>query len=159
MRSSALKIPCLDRPVALGREAIRHGYSVLFVPATALIAALAKGQAEGRPEERLTRYAKPKLLIVDEFGYLPLEPQAAHLLFALVSRRYERGSLLVTSNRSVGEWGAVLNDAVVATAILDRPLHHGHVLTTEGDGYRLREKRRSGLLKPSTAPAPAEASV
>ena len=71
----------------------------------ALITALAKAQAEGRLEERLTRYAKPKLLIVDEFGYLPLEPHAAHLFFPLVSRRYERGSMLVTSNRSVGEWG------------------------------------------------------
>jgi DNA replication protein DnaC len=137
--------------VALGREAIRHGYSVLFTPAMALIAALMKGHSEGRLEERLARYAKPKLLIIDELGYLPLEPQAAHLLFALVSRRYERGgSMLVTSNRSVGEWGLVLNDQVVATAILDRLLHHSHVLTIRGDSYRLREKRRSGLLRRTT---------
>ena len=145
--------------MALGREAVRQGYSVLFTPAMALIANLMKGQAEGRLEERLARYAKPKLLIVDEFGYLPLEPHAAHLFFALVSRRYERGSLLVTSNRSVSEWGTVLNDAVVATAILDRLLHHSHVLTIRGDSYRLREKRRSGLLKSNTAPAPAGASA
>ena len=78
--------------VALGREAVRQGYSVLFTPAMALITGLMKGQAEGRLEERLAHYAKPKLLIIDEFGYLPLEPRAAHLLFALVSRRYE-GSL------------------------------------------------------------------
>ena len=76
-----------------------------------------------------------------------------------MDRRYERGSILVTSNRSVGEWGAVLSDAVVATAILDRLLHHSHVLTIKGDSYRLREKRRSGLLKPSNASAPAGASV
>ena len=145
--------------MALGREAVRRGYSVLFTPAMALITALAKGQAEGRLEERLARYAKPKLLIVDEFGYLPLEAHAAHLFFALVGRRYERGSILVTSNRSVSEWGTVLNDAVVATAILDRLLHHSHVLTIKGDSYRLREKRRSGLLKPSTAPVPAGASA
>jgi DNA replication protein DnaC len=132
---------------------------VLFTPAMALITALAKGQAEGRLEERLARYAKPKLLIVDEFGYLPLEPHAAHLFFALVGRRYERGSMLVTSNRSVSEWGTVLNDAVVATAILDRLLHHSHVLTIRGDSYRLREKRRSGLLKANTVPAPAGASA
>ena len=117
----------------------------------ALVAALMKGHSEGRLEERLARYAKPKLLIIDELGYLPLEPRAAHLLFALVSRRYERGgSMLVTSNRSVGEWGLVLNDPVVATAILDRLLHHSHVLTIRGDSYRLREKRRSGLLKRNT---------
>ena len=102
---------------------------------------------------------KPKLLIVDEFGYLPLEPQAAHLFFALVSRRYERGSMMVTSNRSVSEWGSVLNDPVVATAILDRLLHHSHVLTIRGDSYRLREKRRSGLLKSAIATASTVASA
>ncbi|MDO9714603.1 ATP-binding protein, partial [Paracraurococcus lichenis] len=120
---------------------------------------LMKAQAEGRLEEKLTRYAKPKLLIIDEFGYLPLEPHAAHLFFALVSRRYERGSNLVTSNRSVSEWGIVLNDQVVATAILDRLLHHSHVMTIRGDSYRLREKRRSGLLKSNAAPAPAGTSA
>lgn len=73
--------------MVLGREAVRQGYSVLFTSAVALITGLMKGQAEGRLEERLTRYAKPKLLIVDEFGYLPFETQAAHLFFALVSRR------------------------------------------------------------------------
>jgi len=135
--------------IALGREAIRQGYSVLFVAAPALVAALAKGHAEGRLEERLAFYAKPKLLIIDELGYLPFEPNAAHLFFQLVSRRYERGSLLITSNRSVGEWGEVFGDPVVATAILDRLLHHSHVVTIRGDSYRLREKRRAGLIKPS----------
>ena len=98
-------------------------------------------------EERLTHYAKPKLLIVDELGYLPFEPDAAHLFFQLVSRRYERGAMLVTSNRAVSEWGSVFGDPVVATAILDRLLHHSQVLTIRGDSYRLREKRRSGLIK------------
>jgi len=134
--------------VALGSAAIQHGYSVLFTPATALVAHLAKAHADGRLEERLTHWAKPKLLIIDELGYLPFEPNAAHLFFQLVSRRYERGSLLVTSHRSVGEWGTVFGDPVVATAILDRLLHHSQVLTIRGDSYRLREKRRSGLLKP-----------
>ena len=134
--------------IALGRAAIREGYSVLFVTAPALVAGLVKGHADGRLEERLSFYAKPKLLIVDELGYLPFEPDAAHLFFQLVSRRYERGSLLLTSNRSVGEWGTVFGDPVVATAILDRLLHHSHVLTIRGDSYRLREKRRAGLVKP-----------
>ncbi|NLF16607.1 MAG: ATP-binding protein [Lentisphaerae bacterium] len=133
--------------IGLGREAIRQNYSVLFVAAPALVAALAKAHAEGRLEEKLTFFAKPKLLIVDELGYLPFDPNAAHLFFQLVSRRYERGSMLLTSNRSVGEWGAVFGDAVVATAILDRLLHHSHVLTIRGDSYRLREKRRAGLIK------------
>ena len=145
--------------VAMGREAIRHGYSVLFTPAMALVTALVRGHAEGRLEQRLAQLAKPKLLIVDEFGYRPLEPQAADLLFALVSRRYERGSMLITSNRSVGEWGMVLNDQVVATAILDRLLHHSHVVTIRGDSYRLREKRRSGLLKRNNEADPAVGSA
>lgn len=89
--------------VALGRAAIQRGYSGLFTPATALVTSLAKAHSAGRLEERLAHWSKPKLLIIDELGYLPFEPNAAHLFFQLVSRRYERGSLLVTSNRSVSE--------------------------------------------------------
>ena len=137
--------------IALGREAITAGHSVLFVTAIALVASLAKGHVQGRLEERLINYIKPKLLIIDELGYLPLEPDAAHLFFQLVSRRYERGAILITSNRSVGEWGTVFGDAVVATAILDRLLHHSHVVTIRGDSYRLKEKRRSGLLQNTAA--------
>jgi DNA replication protein DnaC len=133
--------------IALGRATIRGGYSVLFTTAPSLVAALAKAHAEGRLEERLGFFAKPKLLIIDELGYLPFETNAAHLFFQLISRRYERGSVLITSNRSVGEWGSVFGDPIVATAILDRLLHHSHVITIRGDSYRLREKRRSGLIK------------
>src|SRR3989475_5317510 len=140
--------------VAIGRQALLAGYTVLFAQAPTLVAQLAKAHSEGRLEDRLTHFGKPKLLIVDELGYLPFEPNAAHLFFQLVSRRYERGSMLITSNRSIGEWGTVFGDAVVATAILDRLLHHSHVLTIRGDSYRLREKRRTGLLKaPPIAPS------
>jgi len=144
--------------VALGREAIVQGYSVLFTTATALMTTLSQAHAQGRLEERLIQTSKPKLLIVDELGYLPFEARAAHLFFQLVSRRYERGSLLITSNRSVGEWGEVFGDAVVATAILDRLLHHSHVITIRGESYRLREKRRSGLLRAAPyGPGPQQA--
>jgi DNA replication protein DnaC len=145
--------------VAIGRQAILAGYTVLFVPAPTLVAQLAKAHGEGRLEDRLIHFGKPRLLIVDELGYLPFEPDAAHLFFQLVSRRYERGSMLITSNRSIGEWGTVFGDAVVATAILDRLLHHSHVITIRGDSYRLREKRRAGLLKASaiTQSVPAQA--
>jgi DNA replication protein DnaC len=142
--------------IGLGREAIRQNYTVLFVTAPALVAALSKAHADGRLEEKLSFLAKPKLLIVDELGYLPFDQNAAHLFFQLVSRRYERGAMLVTSNRSVGEWGTVFGDPVVATAILDRLLHHSHVVTIRGDSYRLREKRRSGLLQ-KAGPALTEA--
>ena len=143
--------------VALGREAIRQSYSTLFTTAQALMAALVKAHSEGRLEDRLAFYAKPKLLIADELGYLPFEAHAAHLFFQLVSRRYERGSILITSNPSVGEWGEVFGDAVVATAILDRLLHHSHVLTITGESYRLREKRRAGALRiPAPKPVASE---
>jgi DNA replication protein DnaC len=119
--------------IALGREAILAGHATLFVPATALVAQLAKGHAEGRLEDRLMQFAKPRLLIVDELGYLPFEPNAAHLFFQLVSKRYEKGAILLTSNRSVEEWDTIFGDPVVATAILDRLLHHSHVITIRGD--------------------------
>ena len=135
--------------IALGREAILAGYTVQFTTATTLVAGLAKAHGERRLDEKLLALSKPKLLIVDELGYLPLEPDAAHLFFQLVSRRYETGAMLITSNRSVAEWGMVFADPVVATAILDRLLHHSRVLTIRGDSYRLRAKRKSGLIKPS----------
>lgn len=133
--------------VGLARSAIARGFSTLFVTAAALVNGLAKAHHDGTLDERVAFYAKPKLLIIDEIGYLPLEKDAAHLFFQLVARRYERGSVLLTSNRSVGEWGEVFGDSVVATAILDRLLHHSHVLTIRGESYRLREKRRAGLLR------------
>jgi len=140
--------------IALGREAVERGYSVLFTSAVALMAGLTKAHSDGRLEEKLMQLSKPKLLVVDELGYLPLEPAAAHLFFQLVSRRYERASLLITSNRPVSEWGQVFGDAVAATAILDRLLHDSQVVTIRGDSYRLRDKRRSGLLQKAAAVAP-----
>ena len=147
-------------PFQAARELIRRVQADLchrgrwqqFVAATTVVAQLAKRHSEGRLEERLAQFAKPKLLIFDELGYLPFEPNAAHLFLQLVSRRYERGAILLTSNRSVGEWGSVFSDPVVATAILDRLLHHSHVITIRGDSYRLNEKRRSGLLQKPAAP-------
>lgn len=133
--------------VALGREAIKQGYSVLFITAASLLTQLTKAHMEGKLEEKISQFSKAKLLIIDELGYLPFDPKAAHFLFQLVSRRYEKGSILMTSNRAVSEWGEVFGDSVVATAILDRLLHHSHVLTIRGESYRLKEKRRSGLIK------------
>jgi len=135
--------------IALGREAITRGYSVLFTTAINLVANLAKAQGEGRLEERLSYYSGPKLLVVDELGYLSFDAGAGNLFFQLVSRRYEKGAMLITSNRSVGEWGEIFGDNVIATAILDRLLHHSQVVTIKGESYRLKEKRRSGLVKPA----------
>lgn len=133
--------------IALGRESIRSGYSTLFTTATTLLTRLSIGHKRGNLETELAYFSKPKLLIIDELGYLPFEPDAAHLFFQLVCRRYEKGSILVTGNRPVTEWDVVFGDSVLATAILDRLLHHSHVVAIKGESYRLREKKRTGLYE------------
>ena len=137
--------------IALGRLAVENNYSTTFVSASTLMKQLKEANDEGKLEAKLLQYAKPKLLIIDEIGYLPVEPQTAYMFFQLVSARYERASTVLTSNRSVGEWGTVFGDAVAATAILDRLLHHSEVITIRGDSYRLLEMRRQGLLNKERA--------
>lgn len=132
--------------IGLGRAAVEAGHSVLFVTATSLLAQLSRAQVEGKLADVITFYAKPKLLVVDELGYLPLEKQTANLFFQLVSRRYERGSMLITTNQTITQWGNVFGDEVIASAVLDRVLHHSHVLVIQGDSFRLRQKKRAGIL-------------
>ena len=132
--------------IALGRAVVESGHSVLFVTATSLLAALLRAQTEGKLGEQIGFFAKPKLLVVDELGYLPFEKHAAHLFFQLVARRYERGSMLITSNQSVTQWGQVFGDEMIAAAVLDRVLHHSHVVLIQGESYRLRQKKRAGLI-------------
>jgi DNA replication protein DnaC len=132
--------------VALGLQAIEQGSGVYFVRAHDLLEDLRRAQAEHRLERRLRVYLAPKLLIIDEFGVWPYDRLAATAFFTLVSARYERGSILLTSNKGFAEWGEVLGDAVIATAILDRLLHHSHILNIRGESYRLREKKRAGLF-------------
>jgi DNA replication protein DnaC len=133
--------------IGLGRKVTAQGSSCLFVPAMGLVAQLVRAENEGRLEERLAHLVKPACLVIDEVGYLPFERQAASLLFQLVNRRYERGSIILTSNQPVGNWGEVFGDSVMATAILDRLLHHSHVITIKGESYRLREKRMAGMFR------------
>src|SRR5207237_280904 len=122
------------------------GYSVLFLTLEALIAKLVRAKHENRLERALQQLGYPKVLIVDEIGYLRLLREEASLFFQLVVRRYERASMIVTSNKSFLDWGEVFNDHVLATAILDRLLHHATTLNIKGESYRLKEKRRAGLL-------------
>jgi DNA replication protein DnaC len=134
--------------VALGMKAVEAGYRVLCTTATDLVTALAKALAEHRFEERLKLLCQPKLLIIDEIGYLPLDKRDATCLFQLVSRRYERGSIILTSNKSYGDWGAIFaGDHVIASAILDRLLHHSTTINIKGESYRLKDKRRAGLIQ------------
>jgi DNA replication protein DnaC len=132
--------------IGLGRAAVEAGYTVLFTSATALLGALSKAETEGQLADRLAFYAKPKLLVVDELGYLPFEKRSAHLFFQLVARRYEKGAMVITTNQVVTQWGAVFGDEVLAAAILDRLLHHSFTLMIQGESYRLKQKRKAGLL-------------
>jgi len=123
---------------ALGVAAVRAGRSVYRATLAEIVEALGRAEREGRLAERLRSYARPALLIVDEIGYLPISAGGANLFFQLVNARYERGAMILTSNRGFAEWGEVFGDPVVATALLDRLLHHAVVVQIEGASYRLR---------------------
>jgi DNA replication protein DnaC len=133
--------------VGLGLKAIERGYRVLFTTAANLIATLTRAMNEGRLEDKLKLYTVPRLLIIDEIGYLPIERAGANLFFQLISRRYERGPMVLTSNQSFGAWGEVFGDRVIATAILDRLLHHAVTINIRGNSYRLKEKLKAGLVR------------
>lgn len=139
--------------VALGIKAVTEGYRTCFTQAMPLIASLTKAYAENRIEEKLKFYCQSKLLIIDEIGYIPIDRHGAHLFFQLVSRRYEKGALILTSNRSFSQWNEIFGDSVIATAILDRILHHSHTINIKGSSYRLKEKVKAGLIR---EPEPVE---
>lgn len=124
---------------ALAVEAVRAGKAVYFIPLADLIAQLAKAEREGTLREKIRFLARASLLVVDEIGYLPVTPGGANLFFQLVNARYEKGAMILTSNRGFAEWGEVFGDPVVATALLDRLLHHAVVIQIEGSSYRMRE--------------------
>ena len=132
--------------VALAKKAIESGHGAYFARAYDLIEDHRKARAEHNLDRRLRVYLAPKVLVVDEFGFWPYDREAATAFFTLVSARYERGSIILTSNKGFGEWGELLGDTVIASAILDRLLHHSHVLNIRGESYRLREKRHAGLF-------------
>jgi DNA replication protein DnaC len=144
--------------IGLGRKAVEQGHSVRFTTATAPLATSGKAESEGALGDKLTESSKPRLLLIDELGYLPFERRSAHLFVPLVNRRSERGSLLVTTDQRVSDWGTVFGDEVPATAILDRRLHHSHALLISGESYRLREQRRSGLIRSRLADSDGEPS-
>ena len=125
--------------LALGVEAVKAGKSVYFASLADIIATLAKAEREGTLRERIRFFCRFALLIVDEIGYLPVTPGGGNLFFQLVNARYEKGAMILTSNRGFAEWGEVFGDPVVATALLDRLLHHAVVFQIEGASYRLRQ--------------------
>ena len=132
--------------IALGVKAVEAGHKVLFVTLETLISRLKKAQTEHRVDKQIQLLLYPKVLIIDEMGYLPMNREEAGLFFRLLSRRYEKASMIITSNKSFVDWGEIFNDQVLATAILDRLLHHSTVLNIKGESYRLKEKRKAGLF-------------
>ena len=137
--------------VSLGVAAILQGISVVFFTVADLVDLVQLDVKEDRLERRLHALSKPKLLILDEMGYVPLDQRSAQFLFRLISRRYQKGSIILTSNKSYGEWGDVVSDYVLATAMLDRLLHYSTTINIRGESYRLREKRKAGVFHDLTA--------
>ena len=132
--------------IALGTEAIVAGSSVYFVTIQDLVSQFQRARDENKLKERMSLLVKPKLLILDEMGYLTLDSFAATCLFQLVSERYEKGSIILTSNKSYGDWGAIFADNVIASAILDRLLHHSTTINIKGESYRLKDKKKAGVV-------------
>jgi len=134
--------------VALGIKALEAGHTALFLTLESLITRLTRARMENRVERQLQQFVYPKVLIIDEMGYLPMNRDEAGLFFRLLTRRYEKASTIITSNKSFVDWGEIFNDQVLATAILDRLLHHCTTLNIKGESYRLKEKRKAGMFGP-----------
>jgi DNA replication protein DnaC len=140
--------------VALGVKACEAGHRVLFLTMEELLTRLKRALTEHRLTQTLQQLTYPKVLVLDEIGYLPMTREEASLFFRILGRRYEKASLILTSNKSFLDWGEIFGDQVLATAILDRLLHHATTLNIKGESYRLKEKRKAGLL--GQAPKPEE---
>lgn len=141
--------------IAFGLLAAHRGWKVRFTSAADLVIGLETAHRQGRMKEFMHRIvAAPKLLIIDEIGYLPFGREQANLFFQVIARRYEKGSLILTSNLSFGSWDdAFANDAVLTAAMLDRVLHHATVVQIAGESYRLKDKRRAGILARPQVPS------
>jgi DNA replication protein DnaC len=126
--------------IAVGIRACLAGQKVAFATATEWVARLGDAKRQGKLEAELRRLSFVPLIVVDEVGYIPFDPEAANLMFSLVSARYERASMIVTSNKPFSGWGEIFCDEVVAAAMIDRLVHHAEILALKGDSYRLRDK-------------------
>jgi DNA replication protein DnaC len=145
--------------VALAEAAIQADQAAYFMTAHELVSDLSSAYREGRLERRMRIYLAPKVLVIDEMGYLPLDDLGATIFFQLVSARYERGSIILTSNKSYGDWGSIFGDPIIATAILDRLLHHSTTINIRGESYRLKDRRRAGLLNRPEDQRPASTAL
>jgi DNA replication protein DnaC len=126
--------------IALGVQAARRGHRVAFATAHQWVLRLGTAKRAGRLEEELDRLGRIPLVIVDEVGYIPFDPEAAALFFALISSRYERSSVIVSSNKTFSAWAEIFGDPVAVAAMVDRLVHHAEVIVLKGESYRLKGK-------------------
>lgn len=131
--------------ISFAIEALTKGYTVLFLTADEVVAECRKAEVRGTINRLVSKWSRPDLLVVDEVGYFPFDEITANIFFQVVSKRYENGAMILTSNKSFIEWGKVFGDDVLATAILDRLLHHSVTFNIKGDSYRLKEKKKAGI--------------
>jgi DNA replication protein DnaC len=138
--------------IALGYRAVQAGIKTRFISASDLILQLSTAQRQNKYKQVMQRsIVAPKLLIIDEIGYLPFTAQESKLLFDVIAKRYEKGSVILTSNLPFGQWGQIFaNDTALTSAMLDRVLHHSHILTIKGESYRIKEKKQAGLMEKTT---------
>lgn len=125
---------------AIGLENAKNNHSTYFINCNDLIQVLKKAFLQNRLEDKLKTLSKYKLLIIDEIGYLPIDIEGANLLFQLINRRYEKNSIIITTNTAFSKWGELFGDATIANAILDRLLHHSHIINITGNSYRLKDR-------------------
>jgi DNA replication protein DnaC len=145
--------------IVLAIKAVEASHRVLFMTLDTVMSRLKRAQQENRLERQLSLFSYPKVLVLDEIGYLPMTREEASLFFRLIVRRYEKASLILTSNKSFVDWGELFGDQVLATAILDRLLHHSTTLNIKGESYRLKEKKKAGLLGSTASLASDEKEV
>jgi DNA replication protein DnaC len=133
--------------LALGHKACLEGYTSYYTTCIDLIENLVKARENKRLKRKLMWLRKPHLLLVDEVGYETLSPEQANLFFQVVNTRYENGSMIITTNKAFGQWSEIMSDEAVASATLDRLLHHAHILSLKGDSYRMKDRLKAGVIE------------
>ena len=136
--------------VSLGITAAKKRYLTYFISCHNLISQLNKAHLENRLESKLKHYSKYRLLIIDEIGYLPIDKRGANLLFQLIAKRYEKNSTIITTNQMFSKWGEIFDDTIVANAMLDRLVHHSHIVNIKGPSYRIKDKFNSDKITSDT---------
>jgi len=131
---------------ALGHKACMNGFTAYFISCLDLLERLQRSREQGKLKQKLTWFGKPHVLLIDEVGYENLSPEQAALFFQVINTRYEKGSIILTSNKIFGKWGEIMADDAVATATLDRLLHHSHVISLKGDSYRMKDRMKIGVV-------------